>query len=113
MTPSAPRAVACPRVVAALLLTALGLLAPSRAIAGCGDYVVIGGRSADPHSPGSPGRSCHGPACTRPTPEPTPFGSGQVRSSTAPEELADPVPTTAVIGSRGSRFPLVPSLGTT
>jgi hypothetical protein len=118
MTPSIPRSVTAIRVGAALLLTALGLLAPAdRAVAGCGEYVMIGGQPGthdpvtDHRSPGQPGPSCSGPACTRPTPAPTPFSPGQVRLPPAPDGWAESVAAT-VIDGHGSPFPRTPSLGT-
>jgi hypothetical protein len=79
---------ACPGTVvstALLAVCAFGLMCPSRARAGCGDYVTLGGAHVSPtetatrspqqstekadHPFGQPG-PCRGPHCTRGTPQP-------------------------------------------
>jgi hypothetical protein len=60
-----------PGVAATLVLLAAALMAPSRADASCGDYVMIGGRQVGDHSPYSSQDSqapamprCRGPHCS-------------------------------------------------
>jgi hypothetical protein len=71
MIPKAPWQFARSVVAATLVLLAAVVIAPSRADASCGDYVMIGGRHVGHHSADSSQESqapavprCHGPMCS-------------------------------------------------
>jgi hypothetical protein len=71
MIPKAAWQCARPVAAATLVLLAAAFVAPSRAGASCGDYVMIGGRPIGHHSADSSQESqaptvprCHGPMCS-------------------------------------------------